>query len=249
MYPRIFGVIDSYVVMLILGVVACFLLYWFYAKKKNDSVKLRLDFLLVAIISIISGIIFACLFENLYELIQDPSTYKWTWGMTFYGGLFGGVLAFFLMYFLYFKKIYGSYLQRVFIIAPACITLAHTFGRIGCFLEGCCYGKPTDAWFGIKFVTTSTKVIPTQLFEAIFLAILTIIFIFLSFKDFKYSLVIYCVSYSIFRFIIEFYRGDPRGGFFLSLSPSQWWCFVLFIISIPLFLVLRNIIYKKKEVI
>ncbi len=249
MYPLIFGAIDSYVVMLVLGVVACLLLYWFYAKKRNDDIKLRLDFLLIGIIAILSGIVFACLFENFYELLQDPSSYKWTWGMTFYGGLFGGVIAFFLLYFFYFKKQYGPYLQRVFIIAPSCITLAHTFGRIGCFLAGCCYGKQSDAWFALKFVTTNTKVIPTQLFEAIFLAILTILFIVLALKDFKYSLVIYCLSYSIFRFIIEFYRDDPRGGFFLSLSPSQWWCIVLFLISIPLFFVLHNVIYKKEKTI
>lgn len=248
MHPKLFHIFDSYVVMILVSVLAAFIIYLLYAKKNKDCSSIKIDFILCGIVAIIVGIIFAILFENLYELINSPKTYKWTWGMTFYGGLFGGVIAFILMYRFYFRKRHEPYMQKTLIIAPACVCIAHAFGRIGCFLVGCCYGKETSAWFGLKFVTTETKVIPTQLFEAIFLFLLGATLLFLAFKyNFKYSFAIYIGCYCVFRFIIEFFRGDPRGGFFLNLSPSQWWCLVLAIVLPFLINISKKTIFKESK--
>lgn len=248
MCPYIFNVIDSYVVMLLLGVIAALLILLFFLKKNKASKVEIIDLSIIAIGAIIVGIIFACLFENLYEYIESPSTYKWTWGMTFYGGLFGGVITFFPLYFFWYKKHHSPILNKVLIIAPASITAAHFLGRIGCFLAGCCYGKETNAWYGIKFVTTTTKVIPTQLIEALGLLLLTIILVLLAFKkSFKYNFVIYMSCYGVMRFLIEFLRGDDRGAFLGVFSPSQIWCFALLIASVVYYFLAKKVIYKNEK--
>lgn len=248
MYPKIFGVIDSYSLMLLLGVLAAILASLAYMKHIKKSSDYLLSLALTGIVSVISGVIFACLFQNLYNFISNPSRYSFTFAMTFYGGLFGGVLAFILMYFLYLRKKFGSSMKDILIIAPAAITLAHGFGRIGCFLSGCCYGKETNAWYGIYFPVLEKTVIPTQLFEAVFLFLLSFVLLLLAFKrNFKFTMIVYLLSYAIWRFLIEFLRDDPRGAFLGILSPSQCWSILLFLVSFPLFFIFKNVIFKDNK--
>ncbi len=246
MLPKIFGVIDSYALMLLIGALAAIAVAIVYLKHIKKTAEYLLSFSLSGIIAILIGVIFACLFQNLYNFISNPSEYKFTLAMTFYGGLFGGVAAFLLMYFLYLKKKFGPSMKDILIIAPGAITLAHGFGRIGCFLSGCCYGKETNQWYGIYFPVLEKMVIPTQLFEAVFLFLLSAILLFLAFKkNYKYTMIIYLLLYSIWRFFLEFVRDDPRGAFLGVFSPSQIWCILLFIGAIPLAFLFKNVIFKE----
>ena len=240
MFPVIFGFIDSYVLMIIIGVLAAFGLVAFYFKYKKFSGKDILDVLICASFGVAFGIVFAILFQALYDL-------KWEWKLTFYGGLFGGVLGFLLTYFLIIKKDSTLKIDEVVKIAPPAITLAHAFGRIGCFLDGCCYGKETGTTLDIYFPTLGRSVLPTQLYESIFLFILTAILLLLVFKwDFKYTFIVYLGSYSIWRFVIEFFRDDPRGGWINFLSPSQFWSVLIWIGIIPLFIFLKKKVFVEK---
>jgi phosphatidylglycerol:prolipoprotein diacylglycerol transferase len=73
-------------------------------------------------------------------------------------------------------------------------------------------------------------VVPTQLFEAVFLLTLSSILILLAFKkETLLTLPIYMISYGIWRFLIEFLRDDHRGNFIPGITPSQFWAIVLFI--------------------
>ncbi|HBF68033.1 MAG TPA: hypothetical protein DDW20_01770 [Firmicutes bacterium] len=247
MYPKLFGIIDSYAVMVILGIALAVLVFSLYFLKKVKLSKIELiDLLIVCVVTLFVGIISACLFENVYEWIEKQAI-KWTWGMTFYGGLIGGIVAFLLMYFFYYKKRHKDIFDQILIIVPGCITLAHGVGRIGCFLSGCCYGKITDSWIGVTFQNVEGRRIPTQLIEAIFLFILTALLLIFAFKNItKYTMIIYIMSYAIFRFVIEFFRDDPRGVAF-ALSPSQIWCIVLFVLSIPCIFIFRKFIFSKNE--
>jgi phosphatidylglycerol:prolipoprotein diacylglycerol transferase len=196
--------------------------------------------------SIVVGILNAVLFQNPYDFIQSPSTYKWTWAMTFYGGLIGGVGFFLLLYFLWVRKKWGPCMEHLFSIAPACIAVAHAFGRIGCFLDGCCYGIESDAWYALKFPDLPNKVLPTQLWEAIFLFFLFGVLLALALlKKGRFNFTIYMIAYGIWRFTIEFWRGDHRGSLIPGLSPSQFWSIILIAGGIA-FLVIQ-ILRKKQE--
>lgn len=248
MYPIIIGsgrnaFSLSYTLCMILGIILAILYAAFYFKKQGIKKDGVIDLLICACFAIAGGIIFSILFENLYELIEKGPEYEWTWGMTFLGGLFGGVVGFLTTYFV-MKENINFKLGDVLKVAPVSIALAHSIGRVGCTLAGCCYGKHTDSWIGVEFPGIG-KVIPTQLIEAIFLFILFVVmWRLLARKSFKYNLVIYMFSYSIFRFIIEFYRGDERGVAFF-LSPSQVWSIILFIGAIPTMFLLKKI-YEKE---
>ena len=139
-------------------------------------------------------------------------------------------------------------IDEVVKIAPAAITLGHALGRIGCFLDGCCYGKTTGTALDMFFPVLEKSVLPTQLYESVFLFVLTGILLFLVFKfDFKYTFIVYLGSYSIWRFVIEFFRDDPRGGFISFVSPSQFWSILIWIGIVPLFFFLKKKVFVEKE--
>ena len=156
--------------------------------------------------------------------------------MTFYGGLIFGVAAFLGIWFgvghFYCpknepKEKFGALAD----MAACVIPLAHGFGRLGCFTAGCCHGAVTDKWYGVVMHTRDglQKVVPVQLFEAIFLFALAGVLLWLFFKKFgkenkgRFPLLpIYCIGYGVWRFFIEFARADERGQTVVSfLSPSQ----------------------------
>ena len=131
-------------------------------------------------------------------------------------------------------------------MAPCCILIAHAFGRVGCFFAGCCYGKETDSFLGVKFPNLPNPVHPTQLYEAAFLFLLfAICFILLMKKDFKHNLTVYLIAYGIFRFFIEYLRADDRGEFIPGISPSQFWSILMVVIGVGLIFLMRWLFQKR----
>ena len=164
-------------------------------------------------------------------------------GFVFYGGLISGLVA--LCFLSRRYKIKLALLADSITIA---LCLGHAFGRLGCFFFGCCYGRPTDSFIGVLFPPDSpagylgVKVIPTQLISSFFLFFLFFILLVLrKRKRFDGQIaLIYLFVYSIFRFIIEFFRGDHR-GMVLSLSTSQFISLILIIASIFFWMRLRKV--------
>ena len=259
MYPdelfNILGVsIDLYTICFIVGIIAC-LIYMRIAMKKSGYSPTASDtILVVGIFAIMFGLAFAVLFQSFYDFLKHPDGgFRITGRMTFLGGLLGGIFAYLGIYLLYTKLINPRLKEGNFFksdmnkgiwyairFIPPSITLAHAFGRIGCLCAGCCHGEPTDAWFGIYNAELGQNAVPVQLFEAIFLFILTVFMIILFFK-FKFidNLALYLVSYGVWRFMIEFFRADDRGGKILGLYPSQFWSIIMVIAGIAFFFIYR----------
>jgi phosphatidylglycerol:prolipoprotein diacylglycerol transferase len=110
--------------------------------------------------------------------------------------------------------------------------IVHGFGRLGCFMAGCCYGLPTDSWLGVVFTDPlcqarplNTSLYPTQLIESTFIFILMSGLLFLkSRKTFDGQVfLVYLVAYACGRSVIEMFRGDIERGFIIKdiLSNSQ----------------------------
>ena len=250
MYPYLFNnqSLPSYIVFIFLGVLAAFVTYRILAFKTGISSNSFRFFGIAFVASIALGFVFARLFQMLYNYIE---TGKIGTGITFLGGLVGGVATFFAVFAL-FGKGHKAELGQTVSIAMPCIALGHSIGRFGCFLAGCCYGKETNAFFGIRFVEHiwasgewiyGNARIPTQLFEALFLLLLFggLLLIIFKLKKPELCATVYLFSYSIARFLLEFLRDDPRGAFLLGLSPSQIICLVMFVGGIILtFFTLKN---------
>lgn len=150
------------------------------------------------------------------------------YGFVFYGGAIVGIGA--LWY--YFKRKHLPLLKTGDFMIVA-LPLGHAIGRIGCFLAGCCYGRPTDSPLGIAFTSQQSLVPqelwgvhlhPTQLYEAALNIILFLVLHYTYKKPHRNGsiLVCYLVGYCLLRFMIEFVRGDSRGEFIWGFSPSQW---------------------------
>ncbi len=161
-------------------------------------------------------------------------------GFVFYGSFVTAII--YVVWYL--RKLKIPLLPMLDILAITTL-IAHSFGRIGCFLAGCCYGLPTESRFGFKFPNTYLETVhPTQLYEAIALIFIMIGLLILSrYKKFDGQIFLgYVCFYALFRIFIEFIRGDDRGYIFSGLiSPSQFIAMLLISISLFFYFKLNNI--------
>ena len=218
--------IHGYGLMIGIGVIAAYLTAEYRARK------LRLDadqvFSLLIWCLVFGGLGSKLLFclTMLDVIIADPSylLHSLANGWVVYGGLIGGVLGGFL--FCRYKKI--NFLSYFDLALPS-VALAQGFGRIGCFLAGCCYGRPTDSPIGITFTNSAyapngISLIPTQLISSglDFLHFFVLLYIARHKKAEGQVGGFYLIFYSIGRFILEYFRGDMERGSVGELSTSQF---------------------------
>ena len=239
MYPFLFGVefLDVYTILVIVGIFAAILLFKKLCAKFEVGDKTYSFYSLNAVISIGAGLVCALLFQQLYNFIDSLRTgEKFVFGgITFFGGLVGGVLTFALITTFAAKPEVKKDFWLIANLAAPCIILGHALGRYGCFCAGCCYGKPTDG-FGFVFYGIDYKAIPTNLYEALFLTVFfgVVTFLLFKFRRTDYLLILYGFAYAVFRFIIEFFRGDDRGQLIPGISPSQFISILLFLAAATL---------------
>ena len=143
-------------------------------------------------------------------------------GAVFYGGLLGGILAGCLC----IRKKKLDLAEYAGLAAPA-VPLFHFFGRIGCFLGGCCYG--VECSFGFTYQNSlvpeanGVSRFPVQLAEAAFnLALVFLLSALLQRGWTRRLFPLYLALYAAGRFLLEFLRGDAIRGFAGPLSTSQW---------------------------
>ncbi len=167
--------------------------------------------------------------QNFSWYLQNPPAVFafWEGGLVFYGGVVGALLG--VIIFSKIKK--QSALKSLDFLLPY-VALTHAAGRVGCFLNGCCYGKACDLPWAVKFEGTGSPGHPVQLYEAVFNSLL---FLFLNWKYGRKRFdgqvtAFYFMGYSIGRFVMEFFRGDNPAIFFLT--HNQWFSILLFISSI-----------------
>ncbi|MDR3311502.1 MAG: prolipoprotein diacylglyceryl transferase [Oscillospiraceae bacterium] len=149
-------------------------------------------------------------------------------GGVFYGGLIGAVL----LAYAYIRKYKIDLTDAAALLTPS-VTLFHGFGRIGCFMAGCCYGESVS--WGIVYEHSvgspnGVPLLPAQLIEAAFNFALTALFCLWkpSAGKRKFVFPLYLLLYSAERFILEFFRGDDIRGKFLVFTTSQWIALAVF---------------------
>ncbi|MBQ8001542.1 MAG: prolipoprotein diacylglyceryl transferase [Ruminococcus sp.] len=167
-------------------------------------------------------------------------------GMVFYGGLYGGLLAGFLW--IRHKKHPAGLFADIFAVV---IPLFHSFGRVGCFFAGCCYGVKWEYGISGRVLNSGVRELtarfPVQLVEAACLLVLfsLLLVFFLRGKAQGRLLTVYLASYAVLRFVLEFFRGDSIRGHLLYLSTSQW-ISLLTLIGVGLYLFLSRRKYAKE---
>ena len=241
MFPeicRIGGVaVYSYGLMLALAVVVC---SFFLSRDAKKMLGLEQEEVLDLVFwTILAGIVGARVFYiilNLKFFIEDPKEIFMLQhgGLAFQGGLIFGILA---AVWIILRKGWPFW-KTADVIAPY-LALGHAIGRIGCFLNGCCYGKSV-AW-GIYFPVHEAHLHPTQLYAS---ALLLIIYVLLK-KFQKVGLPagavfsLYLMLASVKRIGVEFFRADHE-ALFWGLSVFQWVSIGVFISGAILWFYLKG---------
>jgi phosphatidylglycerol---prolipoprotein diacylglyceryl transferase len=196
--------------------------------------------------------------ENILHLISLDFLRS---GGVFYGGLLGAVVVgYFLVH-----RYQLSWWKTADAFAPG-IAFGQSIGRIGCFAAGCCWGAPTTRSWGVEFtelgheltgVPIGIHLHPTQLYES---SATLLIFFFLLWLYFRKAfdgqvILLYGLLYSLTRFIIEFYRADPRGDIaglttLTGLSTSQMLSLIIGLTSLIILIIRwrQSSIKKSNEV-
>lgn len=259
---------GAYATLLVFSFIAAFPLLIITAKKMGLTIwkQILLPFV-AAPFSLIFSRCFHVLFEGnaeryFLELGEKGPSYLFTLllnplasGHVFYGGLFGGFLAGALITLINYRGDKGAFL-KTFDSAMICVANGLWITRIGCFFEGCCFGRPSNL-FGISFpqgsktmfmlykidpehtsfLSDTQPIIPTQLIHSLSNLIIFIVLLRVLFSDKPknpgFIAALFLFLYSITRFFIEFLRFDVRGSL-LFLSTSQWISIILFFVGYKL---------------
>lgn len=229
--------IYGYGLMIMIGILAALCLLSYRSKKEQYNEDNVWD---MAILTIICGLIggkVVYIITDIKEIMQNPSILKnFGNGFVIYGAIIGGILG----VYIYSKKKSWDTLRVLDLLVPS-LPLAQGFGRIGCFLAGCCYGKVTSLPIGVEFnnspfAPAGVHLIPTQIFSSIFDFMLALFLLWYDRRERKKGKLfsLYLIIYSIGRFIIEIFRGDPRGSVSI-FSTSQFISLFVVIFGVLLF--------------
>ena len=248
MYPELFSVgpvtVYTYGVLLAASYLLGLRLAMSRAKSRGLDANRVLDLGIYIIIAALIGAKLLLLIVDFDQFRRDPSE---IWTLARSGGVFyGGLILAVLVAFWYIAKHRLPFWTTCDVFAPG-IALGHVTGRLGCLAAGCCYGRATDLPWGITFTNPlaaanvgtplGVALHPTQLYEAA-AALLILIFLLATERKGRpfpgRTFWSYMFLYALSRYVIEIYRGDPRGMIFGVLSTSQFISVVLAPLSIAM---------------
>ena len=237
MYPffNFFGKnIAAYSIMALLGAAAVIVYTYFRLRKKQiDSIDVlyyltySFGFMVLGAMLLYQIVEFKNLIKILPYLFKDFQFFMDNFrnGLVFYGGLYGALIGG-----IVYSKLNKKDSRELFMCLTPAIPLFHIFGRVGCFLSGCCHGVESET-LGVLH-PDGNYYVPIQIIEAFGDLIIFIILCLFQKKEEKYyrPIGLYLVMYGVMRFVLEFFRGDEVRGFFGIFSTSQW----ISIVTVPL---------------
>lgn len=251
MYPTIliFGrTVGAYALCAIVGLIVCAVVANTIGKSHGIAFEDIILLMLVAVVGLTVGGHLLYAVTNLTDIVAILSRIGVTdlrilikqlvpyfSGSVYYGGFLGGTAALAI----YTTASRSVPRQTAYDLWAVCVPLFHCFGRIGCFLGGCCYGIESSFGFvtwtnAINPAINGVRRFPVALVEAVCnLGIFVILLVLQKRqKETGRLLSIYLLLYAPIRFLLEFLRGDAVRGFWLCFSTSQWISIVLFGIGI-----------------
>ncbi|HOK08186.1 MAG TPA: prolipoprotein diacylglyceryl transferase [Candidatus Hydrogenedens sp.] len=212
-----------------------------------------------AIFTLLAGI----LGSRFFHILMFPYEYSWTdpigWIAIWQGGLvFQGALPFAFAYVVWAMRRRKISFLLISDCAVPYLALGQGIGRIGCFFNGCCYGKPSNLPCAISFPNGSPvfqsypgnngwslPVHPTQLYAFFGLVFLCLLLIYLreAWNPFTgFTIPVYFFLHGLMRFINEFFRGDhnPTELGLGIFSDQQVFCFFEILLGVILFWGIRT---------
>lgn len=248
MYPVLFQIgsfkLHAWGLMLLIGFLASVYRGTKAAPRYNFDPGAVWDCSLLGLFGGVIGGRLAFILQELPHYSKNPAEVFmiWTGGMTSYGGIIGGLAVG-----LWAAKKRGFHIGDAADLAAVSMPIGYFFGRLGCFLNGCCYGTHCDAPWAMTFKdeagTLHQNVHPTQLYSMIaalimFAALSTLEK--LPRRRFRGELLpLFAVFYGVYRFIVEFWRAQSEGHVpssgLASLSSGQWASLAAIVIGLGIY--------------
>ncbi|MBZ5714557.1 prolipoprotein diacylglyceryl transferase [Nannocystis pusilla] len=193
---------------------------WYMGMVGADTARTAGFYLFFAIPSILMVSRLTSILLEWRELFRKPLQTLLKPGYMLHGGIFGGMMAF-----AGYSWSTGISLLALLDAAGFCMPLGEAICRLGCYVYGCCWGRPTDSRFGVAYTSPHSKVVrfrpelqgvkihPTQLYAlTAHLIQFTIFYALLPFKVFDGMFAaLYLITHPIIRFALERFRQDDRG--------------------------------------
>ncbi|TPV96375.1 MAG: prolipoprotein diacylglyceryl transferase [Myxococcales bacterium FL481] len=193
---------------------------WYTGMSGQDPVA-RLQFYLLGVApAVLVGARAASVLLDWRELFRRPVHTLVKPGYMLHGGIFGGAAAF-----IGYALVTGT--PALGLLDAACfgLPLGEAIARVGCYVYGCCWGKPTGNSYGVRYTSRSSKVVrcapelcgvrihPTQLYGTIaYFSLFALLYVMLPYKPFDGAIAAtYLVLHPITRVILERFREDDRG--------------------------------------
>ena len=203
------------------------------AKLSNDTV------LVAALVGIPSGVVVSKLLHviDMWDYyIQNPGLIVSAGGLTAYGAILGAALGIWI--YSRFSNLNFGYFADL--VAPAVVLAQAVIGRIGCTINGCCYGLETSLPWGVVYTHPDSlaplgvAIHPTQVYEIIFGLVVFVVLIKLRerFKPEGSLFLIYLTLYALWRVGMDFLR--PGTPFLFGLHQAQIISIIVLLITIPL---------------
>lgn len=256
MYPVLFRIdgyaFRTYTLFVLIGIILGYIVFvkmLEYRKIKISKDRLS-DILTWAVIGGVVGarVYYVILHWDVYYKENIAEIFKvWHGGLVFFGGFLGA-----LFFNLIYAKIRKFSLRKIFDAVGVAFPLGYFFGKLGCFFNGCCFGKPTTCFIGIKFPKNSLvwktlsetlefqksggKVFPAQLIESFgYLIVFLIVFFLYRKRDMNWNGRLFFVALggvALWRFLVDFIRWYEPYVYIGPLPHSSVLALILIIVSI-----------------
>lgn len=252
MYNDLFSIgpftIHGYGLMIGIGVMAALFTGDKRAQKRGMNGDLIYGMTIVAVVLGFMAARVLFIITEFSNFLKNPMEYITGSGFVVFGGIIGGILS--VIGYCKLKKV--NAVDYIDLMAPS-VALAQGFGRLGCLLAGCCYGRETTSKIGIIFTHSSfapngVRLLPTQIMMSVGdFIIAAILFIYASKPRKKgQTTFLWLALYSIGRFFVEFFRNDYRGSIG-PLSTSQFIGIWVLIAAVLGYFYLVPVFEKKKD--
>lgn len=250
MFPDLFSIgpfsLHTYGLFVAVGFLVGVIVTLKLGKSEGFSSQQIMD---MGFVMILSGIIASRLMyvlANLSYYTRNPIDMLKVWqgGLVFSGGIIGVLITI-----VWYARRHHLSLWNIGDLWAPAAAIGQGIGRIGCFMAGCCYGKPTDIQWGVVFsdphslAPLNIPLHPTQLYSSISGFTIFLILLMIRYKKkFKGQVFVwFLILHSTARLLIERFRGDDRGVFLnTNMSTTQFVAILILIASVATLMVLKS---------
>ena len=200
---------------------------WYSAMAGLDVQLIAKLYLFVVVPAVLVGLRSFSILLEWRELFRRPLQTLIKPGYMLHGGILGGVIGLYAV-----AHFTGNPFPRILDGAGFCMCLGEAIARLGCYVYGCCWGRPTKSRLGVRYTSEESKVVrcaphlkgvkihPAQLYALVsYLGVFLLFYMLLPYMPFDGMLGgLYFISHSLIRIALEHFRQDDRG----KLTKSTW---------------------------